>query len=61
MVWSSASSTLIGPFAFAPVFAPVFALVFALVFRFSANTHPLRLRWCLRKGIVTSNPFGTKD
>jgi hypothetical protein len=53
MVWSSASSTLIGPFAFAPVFA--------LVFRFSANTHPLRLRWCVRMGIVTSKPFGTKD
>src|SRR5215203_5498404 len=32
MVWSSASSTLIGPFAF----------VVAFVFRSSPNTHPLR-------------------
>ena len=41
MVWSSASSTLIGPF----------------VFGFSANTHPLRFRWCVRKGIVSSRPM----
>src|SRR5215203_1108129 len=45
MVWSSASSTLIGP----------------LVLGFSANTPPLRFRWCSRKGIVSSTPFRAMD
>jgi hypothetical protein len=46
MVWSSASSTLIGPF------------VFAFVIWFSPDTHPLRFRWWVWKGIVAATPFG---
>src|SRR5215208_40896 len=45
MVWSSASSTLIGP------------LVFAFVIWYSPNTQPLRFRWWVWKGIVASTPF----
>jgi hypothetical protein len=42
MVWSSASSTLIG----------------TLVFRFSANTHPLRLAACSRRVVYSLSPSG---